>query len=382
MSNRFRVLTPTISKKTTMALFQTSIDPEWETIDSKLCNEPDGPVLKQIQDTAAISIIKKWIISNWLNVKDPDNFPGPQPVSLERKDLTKLTRFPYVVCEKTDGMRYLLVALRVNNINLTVLVDRSFRMYNVTGYWSCMGVFEGTMLDGEVVKENDGTHTYYPHDCVMRDGVSYGNGIFWKRYEQSKEVCVLWRRVSRDRSEEGVLDLKFKKMFKFENLQELMVECNSVGHPIDGLVFTPIKLPVQSGTQHSLIKWKHPEKHTFDIAIEKKGQRYEMYLFDRMSLFKYKTVNKRTAYGKKFADKFDRLLLDKSMEELSVSDDANPKVGKRHIVECILDDGEYIPIKLRADKIRPNSLRTIEKTLVNIDENILIHELIEISKQK
>ncbi len=365
-----------------MALFETSIEIDWEIADAKLCNEVDGPVIKQIKEPKIVAALKKWIISNWKNVKDPNNFPGPQPVSLERKNITKLTRFPYAVCKKTDGMRYLLVALRINDVNLTVLVDRSFRIYNVTGSWSCIAVFEGTMLDGEVVKENDGTYTYYPHDCIMRDGVSYGNEHFWDRYHHSKEVCVLWRRIFSTKSIEGVLELKFKNMFKFENLHQLLAECESAGHPTDGMVFTPIRLPVQSGTQHSLIKWKHPDKHTFDLEIERKGQRYEMYLFDNMSLFKYKTLNKRTPIGKRFADKFDSLLIDKGMEDMSVSDCKNPKVGARQIVECLLHDGEYIPIKLRTDKVRPNSLRTVEKTMVNIQENIQIRELLDISKQR
>ena len=364
-----------------MALFESSMNVEWETVDSKLCNEPGGPVIKEIKDSKVLTILKKWIVANWTNVKDPENFPGPQPVSMERKDLIKFSKYPYAVCEKTDGMRYLLVALRVQDVNLTVLVDRSFRIYNITGAWSCVSVFEGTIMDGEVVRENDGTYTYYPHDCIMRSGVNYGSENFWKRYEHSREICVLWRRVYSSKDIEGFLELKFKSMFKFEDLEKLMIECDSTAHAIDGLVFTPIRLPVQSGTQYSLIKWKHPEQHTFDIEVEKKGQRYEMYLFDKMSLFKYKTLNKRTPPGKRFADKFDAMLLDNSLENLSILDNGVTS-SKRHVVECMLENEEYVPIKMRKDKNRPNSLRTVEKTLLNIEENILIEELVQLSKQR
>ena len=54
---------------------------------------------------------------------------------------------------------------------------------------------------------------------------------------------------------------------------------------------------------------------------------------------------------------------------------------KRYIVECYIEDGEYVPIKLRPDKTRPNSIRTVERTLQNIEENITLSELLDLSKK-
>ena len=40
--------------------------------------------------------------------------PAPNPVSMMREDLGRLTQFPYAVAEKTDGTRYLMVMDTMN----------------------------------------------------------------------------------------------------------------------------------------------------------------------------------------------------------------------------------------------------------------------------
>ena len=40
-----------------------------------------------------------------------DYFPGPQPISIERKHFPILKGGDYLVCEKTDGERHMMIAL-------------------------------------------------------------------------------------------------------------------------------------------------------------------------------------------------------------------------------------------------------------------------------
>ena len=52
-----------------------------------------------------------------------NSFPGPQPVAVELKDLKKL-QDGYMVCEKTDGSRAILLLININNkINNTSITD-------------------------------------------------------------------------------------------------------------------------------------------------------------------------------------------------------------------------------------------------------------------
>jgi len=39
-----------------------------------------------------------------------DYFPGPQPISIEHRHFPVLKGAEYLVCEKTDGERYMMVA--------------------------------------------------------------------------------------------------------------------------------------------------------------------------------------------------------------------------------------------------------------------------------
>lgn len=336
-----------------------------------LCNEPDGPLLVEIKEQKVVAHIKKKIVSCWTKLKDPDNFPGPQPVSLERNEIIKLSKYPYAVCEKTDGMRYFLLSCRIDNLNLNFIIDRKFSVFEAPGAWSCASSFEGTLLDGEIVRDKEGNFIYYPHDCILRGGINYSMENFKKRYEHTKEISILWRTIST-----SLFSINFKKITNLTNLSELLKE-SSTSHAVDGLIFTPIGLPVQTGTQHSLIKWKMPDKHTFDFEVEKKGQRLDLYLFDKMSLIKFKTLNKRTASGRRFFQALDNLE-EFSLENLSLKESKPPT---RFIVECEIVDGDYIPIKTRPDKTRPNSVRTVQRTLQNIEENITVVELLEISKK-
>tara|TARA_X000001036_G_scaffold275597_1_gene255920 strand:+ start:1052 stop:2185 length:1134 start_codon:yes stop_codon:yes gene_type:complete len=336
-----------------------------------LCNEPDGPLLLEIKEQKIVAFIKKKVVSCWSRVKDPDNFPGPQPVSLERSEIIKLSKYPYAVCEKTDGMRYFLLVCIIDGLKLNFIIDRKFSVFEAPGAWSCASSFEGTLLDGEIVRDKDGNFIYYPHDCILRGGINYSSDNFKKRYDHTKEISVLWRTTP-----QSFFTIIYKKIKNLKNLSNLLSDL-STSHAVDGLIFTPIALPIQTGTQHSLIKWKMPDKHTFDFEVERKGQRLDLYLFDNMSLIKYKTLNKRSSAGRRFFEALNRLE-ELSLDGLSLKD---TKPVSRFIVECELDGGDYIPIKTRPDKTRPNSVRTIQRTLQNIEENITITELLDISKK-
>jgi hypothetical protein len=93
---------------------------------------------------------------------DPSRFPGPQPVSIERRHFPLLKRQPYLVCEKTDGVRHLLLS---TEDGLVVLVNRAFSIDTVK-----IRIPRDTLLDGELVTSKTGKNLFMVYDAVRIKG--------------------------------------------------------------------------------------------------------------------------------------------------------------------------------------------------------------------
>jgi len=60
-----------------------------------------------------------------------EKFPGAQPVSFDFDDIMKIQERKTIVCEKTDGMRYLLCEIAMGDQNLIFLIDRNYKFKQV-----------------------------------------------------------------------------------------------------------------------------------------------------------------------------------------------------------------------------------------------------------
>uniref|UniRef100_A0A6C0KC66 mRNA guanylyltransferase n=1 Tax=viral metagenome TaxID=1070528 RepID=A0A6C0KC66_9ZZZZ len=332
-----------------------------------LCHSESAPLVVEETDTKRVITLKRGILKEWSFVKNSEYFPGPQPISLENKDTHKLLKFPYVVCEKTDGMRYLMYFTTIDGKHQGFLVDRSFRFYKIEVDMA-RTVYRSSILDGELVQESKGDHswTFYMHDCIALDGVNCARKTFPERYGFMEKAMERF-----SRNESNTFSLATKTFWNFrESFADVIDYYNNFEHTheVDGLVFTPLKLGVGTGTQMSLFKWK--KTHTIDFSVKRRNgvankKFYDLFISDRGRLQKHLTLNERTKGGKLFHDKFCSLV---------------PDYEHPVIVECEYDRNinVYTPITVRNDKNMPNSVRTVEKTYLNINENITLHSLLEL----
>jgi hypothetical protein len=287
-------------------------------------------------------------------------FPGPQPVSIEYKHFPLLRNNDYFVCEKTDGERYMMVALLFEGKKKCVFVNRSFQMFEVSINLP-KKVYDGTIFDGELYD-----NTLMIYDAVIIGGEVVGNLNLRQRLDAVFNVlkCVIYMKFDKYR-----LKLKtFHEMKDFEKFMDKYLP--TVQQKIDGLVFTPVNEPVRIGTHETLFKWKPQEKNTVDFYMKKDRSFVGPGLVGH-PVWKLYVQEKGKLY---FESEFP---VDK-MNEPWFEDGA--------IVECMYitwEDGPFWwkPLKRRRDKMHPNNRRTFYRTIVNIKENIKMKEFLECRPQ-
>lgn len=285
-----------------------------------------------------------------------DYFPGPQPVSIERRHFQILKSGNYVVCEKTDGERHMLVAIMFEGKKKCVLVNRSFKMVEVPINLK-KSAFEGTILDGELYE-----NTLMIYDAVRVAGKSVWNENLHTRMDAVKALLKGLISMKSD-----PYKLKCKRFHAMEDFKSFMCDyLPTVTQNQDGLVFTPVDEPIRLGTHERLFKWKPVHLNTVDFQLKWEPSRENPGFKRGRSTWRLYVQEKGKLYYESEIPegKFDRSW----MEE-----DA--------IVEC-----EYVtweqphwwrPIKRRHDKDYPNNRRTFYRTIFNLKEAIQMEEFLD-----
>jgi len=163
------------------------------------------PAARPETDTVRASWIRSEVCRLWGQPRLLQTCPGPNPVCVERKHLAWIRdgEYEYVVAEKTDGVRYLLCCCRASDLrdssdeqssksgaggtpeegrrssetsrNVSFMVDRAFDAYEVQLCGAPVEMYDGTLLDGELVREESGELKFLVYDCVALYGHHVGN---------------------------------------------------------------------------------------------------------------------------------------------------------------------------------------------------------------
>tara|TARA_B100001113_G_scaffold81982_1_gene65036 strand:+ start:6783 stop:7736 length:954 start_codon:yes stop_codon:yes gene_type:complete len=285
-------------------------------------------------------------------------FPGCQPISIEREHFGILEKNNYVVCEKTDGTRYMMIAIQYGTQKLCVFINRALEMF-VEPLNFRMAVFKGTILEGELYNNE-----FMIYDCLMTCGEVVGNQGFLERLDHC-EKTVKKAMVLRTDS----ITLKVKTFHLHRDFREFMDKyLPTVKQEVDGLIFTPINEPIRIGTHNTMFKWKPRNKNTIDFLVKKGPTAETPGCVPGEYVWRLYIQEK----GKHF--------FESSIPVEKMSDYKWLKSGD--IVECMYVNWEngpvwWKPIKKRKDKTFPNSRRTFYRTLVNIKEDILMKEFLD-----
>jgi hypothetical protein len=266
-------------------------------------------------------------------------FPGCQPISIEFKHFNILKSQPYVVCEKTDGIRFMFLAFMFENKKRCVFINRALDMFECTLNFR-KPIYEGTILEGELYED-----TFLIYDCLLTSGSVIGNKNFIDRLDYIEKVLKMLTVLKYDQ-----IKMKIKNFYPLGEFEKFMKEyLPTVKQKIDGLIFTPIMDTIKTGTHETMFKWKPRDKNTIDFQFKKKGNVWRLYVQDR-----------------------GKLIFESEIREDQVP--PGIRIEEDSIIECqYMHQDEpmwWKPIQRRDDKTYPNGRRTFYRTLVNIKEDI------------
>jgi hypothetical protein len=312
----------------------------------------DIPHSQKITNPNFIQYLTRSILISW-NYRGDPQFPCPQPVSIERKNFEKLKMYDYLVGVKNDGIRYIMFFTRdKRNRKLCILCDRSLNYYMVDIKGDDT-LYNDTLFDGELVYSN-GIYSFIVYDSVSLCGNKINKNNFESRLAEI-DCCI---RTLIKPNDTNSINIETKTFYRYTDFSSFLTHYNNEKNT-DGIIFMPNKLPVLTGTQFSMFKWK-PE-HTVDFLIRfKENKDLSAFVYNKGELVHFANIIYEQVEGEKFIDKFYTL----------------KNVKNECILECLYNKNlqNFTPLLVRTDKNYPNSLRTVERTLFNAQEDIQIEE--------
>lgn len=283
------------------------------------------------------------VVINFLHwswgVKRGGFFPGPQPISIERRHFPILTKSPYVVCEKTDGTRFCMVCLLFEQKDRVVcLINRALKIF-VVKVGVARPCFSGTVMDGELVGDK-----FIIYDTVLLNGESVLKSDLPTRLSAVNRFVSGIIKTKTDN-----LKVRTKEFYPLNEIVKFQKEVlPKLDYRTDGFIFTPVNEPLRVGTHETMFKWKPRDLNTVDFQFKSKGDRWDMLIQERGKLF------------------FETYISKKSLENLDIQED--------DIMECKYDGFQWYPVLKRTDKTHPNNRRTFYNTIKNINEDIQLSE--------
>ena len=221
-------------------------------------------------------------------------FFGAHPISLEKKYLKEIKDnfADFLVCEKSDGTRYLMYISNFGEVYLSGRGD-DFYLINMPippsmvkqkdNEMTIMYIFDGELIIDE--REGKKWMVYLMFDALMFNEEL----VFDKTYAERLKYCLQFSsmrgnllRLGRDlkssqpgiiidqikRTKQPRVKIAVKDFFQVDACSfifEKMVP--RLPHENDGLIFTRNSKPYPVGATSSIIKWKPPEYNTIDFLV-------------------------------------------------------------------------------------------------------------------
>lgn len=324
----------------------------------------------------------------------PGRNPCPQPVSLERKHLSQLKEKPYVVADKSDGVRFCLFLTRAgDNKEYSVLVDRKLSLYQVPVAAS-RKCFEGSLFDGELLwttgSDGHASQTYLIFDAVSwRGDRKISSEPLPRRLELIRKVfdlggeevagagaahsCAKQGKIVCGGNAHG-LAFRPKQCFPLDMLPTLLRQMSHLSYITDGLILTPLEDAVHTGTHEGLFKLKWSQTLDFQVRTATRQlllgagngapeERLDLAFFPELKL------------------QPDRVFWEELRLAMQPSDCPVSSIAE---VTLRLEAGEVLLSfhSVRRDKSHPNSIATAKRTIISACEALGVNDLLGLGSMR
>jgi len=218
----------------------------------------------QIRDQFLCVVNRMYGVRNDLQYK----FPGAQPCSVMRDNLDKLSREHYVVAEKTDGTRYLMLVTRnrESGSNFVVMIDRSLTMWIIEMDFADVVFASCTLFDGELVHNGlENRWMYQIFDLIGSGSEFRPRDTYVQRLKNARTIID---RYHRNKPQSDPFRMIVKRFYPTYEIDRLLPSVQMhEGCRTDGLIFTPVNQGVKPYRNRAMFKWKQQDDHTIDCLL-------------------------------------------------------------------------------------------------------------------
>lgn len=310
----------------------------------------------------------------------------------------------YFVCEKSDGIRYLLYLTEDDTGHEAYyLVDRKNDYWFITNKnlhlptpQDIQSFHTQTLVDGELVfDEENGRQIprFLLFDCLVIDGKNIMERPLDKRLAYMKEhIYAPYRKLFQDFPGElqyQPFEVRMKDMQLSYGMEMMFKDVlPRLKHGNDGLIFTCRTSGYRHGTDPHILKWKPPEENTIDcrlkvyfplvepddedIANGITQPYYDYHTLERAELWVFMGDS-----GQRYQKYADAYITDEELEELiALGDPLNDRVA-----ECYRDDaGRWRVSRFRDDKLEANHISTLNSVISSIEDGVTEEDLMTSAK--
>ena len=151
---------------------------------------------------------------------------------LNKKNLNSLKNYNFFVLLKSFGKNYILFLTNVEGKKYSIFINKKNNVMNIVNLSFDNELYEGTLLDGEIVKNNENKYIFLVNDIPYVNGKS----LITKNFEERNSILenILLKKYKIDNE----LYIVKKEYFNYKEINDLVENyCSILSYRCSGLLF-------------------------------------------------------------------------------------------------------------------------------------------------